>query len=255
MSEEAEKRTRALEGIGNNEIDFLKASPVTQLLTYLAEPHWSSYALMDKALLQMLSTSVVPTRIQGGARLTFRNEIHFDAAPVGGEMVPQRLHVDALTPGSITEDNWRDFLRFANIMWLANNPVVVDVGSEESSGAVGVEPVVPDEDSPVETAMSGLWAEAIEEFEDEAEVVAALRTLAEAGAKSAEDIGEEIASIPTAVSWVEERVALLIERDASYANAEATLREQGWTLLYPDTLSTESIPAALLGKENRHGDV
>ena len=249
VSEKAEKRTRAMEGIGNNEIDFLKASPVTQLLTYLAEPHWSSYTLMDKALLQMLSTSVVPTRIQGGARLTFRNEIHFDAAPVGGEIVPQRLHVDALTPGSITEDNWRDFLRFANIMWLANNTVVVEVGDGAASGTVAAGPGGVEKQSPIETAMSGLWAEALAEFEDEIEVAAALRVLFEAGAQPTEEIGEEIESIPTAVSWGELQIALLMERDASYAEAEGTLRGQGWTLLYPDTLSADTIPSALLGKE------
>ena len=247
VSEKAEKRTRAMEGIGNNEIAFLKASPITQLLTYLAEPERSSYALMDKALLQMLSTSVVPSRIPGGARLTFRNEIHFDAAKVGEEMVLQRLLVDALAPGSITEDNWRDFLRFANIVWLANNTVTVDVGDGD---AVGVgEPEDVEKQSAVEAAVSGLWAEAIEEFEDEADVAAALRTLVDAGAAPTEEIGEEIGSIPTAVSWTELRIALLIEQDASYAGAEAKLREQGWTLLYPDTLSPETIPAALLGKE------
>ena len=246
VSEKAEKRTRAMEGIGNNEIAFLKASPITQLLTYLAEPERSSYALMDKALLQMLSTSVVPSRIPGGARLTFRNEIHFDAAKVGEEMVLQRLLVDALAPGSITEDNWRDFLRFANIVWLANNTVTVDVGDGD---AVGVgEPEDVEKQSAVEAAVSGLWAEAIEEFEDEADVAAALRTLVDAGAAPTEEIGEEIGSIPTAVSWTELRIALLIEQDASYAGAEAKLREQGWTLLYPDTLSPETIPAALLGK-------
>ena len=246
-SEKAEKRTRAMEGIGNNEIAFLKASPITQLLTYLAEPERSSYALMDKALLQMLSTSVVPSRTPGGARLTFRNEIHFDAAKVGEEMVLQRLLVSALTPGSITEDNWRDFLRFANIVWLANNTVTVDVGDGD---AVGVgQPEDVEKQSAVEAAVGGLWAEAIEEFEDEADVAAALRTLVDAGAAPTEEIGEEIGSIPTAVSWTELRIALLIEQDASYAGAEAKLREQGWTLLYPDTLSPETIPAALLGKE------
>ncbi|MGV0380618.1 DEAD/DEAH box helicase [Corynebacterium lehmanniae] len=246
-SEKAEKRTRAMEGIGNNEIAFLKASPITQLLTYLAEPERSSYALMDKALLQMLSTSVVPSRIPGGARLTFRNEIHFDAAKVGEEMVLQRLLVDAQAPGSITEDNWRDFLRFANIVWLANNTVTVDVGDGD---AVGVgQPEDVEKQSAVEAAVSGLWAEAIEEFEDEVDVAAALRTLVDAGVAPTEEIGEEIGSIPTAVSWTELRIALLIEQDASYAGAEATLREQGWTLLYPDTLSAETIPAALLGKE------
>ncbi|WP_143338971.1 DUF1998 domain-containing protein [Corynebacterium fournieri] len=247
VSEKAEKRTRAMEGIGNNEIEFLKASPITQLLTYLAEPERSSYALMDKALLNMLSTSVVPSRIPGGARLTFRNEIHLEAAAINNELVPQRLCVNALSPGSITDDNWRDFLRFANIMWLANNTVTVDVGDGERVS--GEEPEDVAKQSAVETAVSGLWAEAIEEFEDESEVLAALRTLVHAGAAPTKEIGEEVGSIPTAVSWTELRIALLIEQDASYAGAEAKLREQGWTLLYPDTLSAETIPAALLGKE------
>ncbi len=80
-------------------------------------------------------------------------------------------------------------------------------------------------------------------------MAAALRTLVDAGAAPTEEIGEEIESIPTAVSWTELRIALLIEHDASYADAEETLRGRGWTLLYPDTLSPETIPAALLGKQ------
>lgn len=247
VSEDAEERTRAMEGIGNNEIAFLKASPITQLLTYLTEPNRASYALMDEALLQMLSGSLRPSRIPGGARLTFRSEVHFDGILADGAVALRRLHVDALTPGSITEDNWRDFLRFANIVWLANNAVTVDVGDGD---AVGVgQPEDVEKQSAVEAAVSGVWAEAIEEFEDEADVAAALRTLVDAGAPPTEEIGEEIGSIPTAVSWTELRIALLIEQDASYAGAEAKLREQGWTLLYPDTLSAETIPAALLGKE------
>ena len=158
-------------------------------------------------------------------------------------MLPQRLWVDAETPGSITEDNWRDFLRFANIMWLANNTATVDVGDGDAVGVV--EPEVVEKQSAVEAAVSGLWAEAIEEFEDEADVAAALRTLVDAGAPPTEEIG----AIPTAVSWTERRIALLLEHDASYVGAEDKLREQGWTLLYPDTLSPETIPAALLGKE------
>ncbi|MHC2850618.1 ATP-dependent helicase YprA (DUF1998 family) [Corynebacterium mucifaciens] len=247
VSEKAEKRTRAMEGIGNNEVDFLKASPITQLLTYLAEPQRSSYPLLDKALLQMLSTSLVPRLIPGGARLTFRDEIHFDAVQVDGIAVPQRLSVDALEPGSITGDNWRDFLRFANIMWLANNTVRVDVGNGDAAGVV--EPEVVEKESAVEAAVSEHWAEAMEEFGDESAVVEALRTLENAGAAPTEEIGEEIETIPTAVSWAELRIALLIEQDASYADAEESLRAQGWTLLYPDTLSAETIPAALLGKE------
>ena len=85
--------------------------------------------------------------------------------------------------------------------------------------------------------------------EDEPEVAAALRTLAEAGAAETEEIGEEIGSLPTAVSWVERKIALLIEPEGTNADAEGRLLSDGWVLLHPDTLSATTIPAALLGKE------
>ena len=91
--------------------------------------------------------------------------------------------------------------------------------------------------------------EAAEFFSSYTKISRYLRTLVDVGAAPTEEIGEEIGSIPTAVSWTELRIALLIEQDASYADAEKSLRAQGWTLLYPDTLSAETIPDALLGKE------
>ena len=99
-------------------------------------------------------------------------------------------------------------------------------------------------------AISAAWSEAISEFDDDEDassVVKALRLLARSGAEATEDIGEEVGSLPTAVSWPHRKIALLMERDESYASAEASLREAGWTLLYPTTLDERSIPAALLG--------
>ena len=220
----------------------MKASPVTQLLTYLAEPDRASYAVLDQALIALLRGFARPSRTEQGVRLTLRGEIHIDIAPAGATMLPRRLWVDAKTPGSITEENWRDFLRFANIIWLANNAVAVEVGERE---------VVEKHEAPsaVEAAVSALWREAIEEFEDEPEVAAALRTLAEAGAAETEEIGEELRGLPTALTWVEHHVALMLDEEGTDAGAEAKLREDGWTLLYPGSLDTETIPAALLGKE------
>ena len=245
ITEEGEKLARSLEPVDDAAMRSMKASPITQLLTYLAEPDRASYSVLDQALIALLRSSARPTRTERGIRLTLRGEIHIDIAPVGAVMLPQRLMVDAETPGSITEENWRDFLRFANIIWLANNAVTVEVGD----GQVGGRPEVVDKQSAVETAVSGLWAEAIEEFEDEPEVAAALRTLAEAGAAETEEIGEEIGSLPTAVSWVERKIALLIEPEGTNADAEERLLHDGWVLLHPDTLSATTIPAVLLGKE------
>ncbi|OEY04789.1 hypothetical protein A0K93_06695 [Corynebacterium sp. BCW_4722] len=245
VSKVAENRARAMEGIGNDEIAFLKASPVTQLLHYLANPDWAAHELLDKALLQMLSTSLVPKVTPQGATLTFRNQIVFDAIPVKGVATPVRMRADAAAPGTLTEDNWREFLRFANIIWLADNAVTVAVGDAEvveGGRPDGIDKQMP----PVQTE---LWAEAIEEFEDEPEVVGALRTLAEAGARETEEIGEEVGHLPTAVSWVEHKIALLIDAEGTHPAEESTLRDQGWRLMYPDTLSATTIPAELLGKE------
>ena len=243
ITKEGEALARSLEPVDDAAMRFMKASPITQLLTYLAEPDRASYAVLDQALIALLRSSARPTRTDSGVRLTLRGEIHIDIAPVGATMLPQRLWVDALTPGSITEDNWRDFLRFANIMWLANNAVTVEVGEE------GGRPEVVDKQEAPSRVEAALWAEAIEEFEDEPEVAAALRTLAEAGAAETEEIGEEIGSLPTAVSWVERKIALLIEPEGTNAAAEGRLLSDGWVLLHPDTLSATTIPAALLGKE------
>lgn len=242
ITEEGEKLARSLEPVDDAAMRFMKASPITQLLTYLAEPDRASYSVLDQALIALLRSSARPTRTEGGIRLTLRGEIHIDIAPVGAVMLPQRLMVDAEAPGSITEENWRDFLRFANIIWLANNAITVEVGD-------GGRPEVVDKQEAPSAVEAALWREAIEEFEDEPEVAAALRTLAEAGAAETEEIGEEIGSLPTAVSWVERKIALLIEPKGTNADAEERLLERGWVLLHPDTLSATTIPAALLGKE------
>ncbi|WP_175934250.1 DEAD/DEAH box helicase [Corynebacterium sp. Marseille-P4321] len=245
VSKVAENRARAMEGIGNDEVAFLKASPVTQLLHYLSSPDWAAHELLDKALLQMLSTSLVPKVTPQGATLTFRNQIVFDAIPVKGVATPVRMRADADAPGTLTEDNWREFLRFANIIWLADNAVTVAVGEVEVVEG-GRPDGVDKQEAPVQT---GLWAEAIEEFGDEPEVAGALRTLAEAGARETEEIGEEVGHLPTAVSWVEHKIALLIDAEGTHPAEESTLRDQGWRLMYPDTLSATTIPAELLGKE------
>ena len=94
-----------------------------------------------------------------------------------------------------------------------------------------------------------MWAEAIEEFEDESDVVAALQVLADAGAAETEEIGEELHGLPTAVTWVEHQIALMLDEEGADADTEAKLRNEGWILLYPGSLNPQTIPAALLGKE------
>ena len=240
-----------LAGFGAGGWSFLKSSPVTQLLTYLANPVTSMYEMSAKALWLLLVSKVRAANTPGGPRLTFNNQIHVGGSVTGEQFHPKRLYVDAPTAGSITDDNWRDFLRFANILWLADAPVVVATSEYDEASAAHTAPEVPAGVSIAKdsTELPAVWADAIEEFEDESSVIAALRLLARAGAETTEEIGEEVGSLPTAMAWPDRKIALLIERDDSYVDAENKLRNDGWTLMYPDTLNEQTIPAVLLGKE------
>ena len=136
-------------------------------------------------------------------------------------------------------DAWNEYLRMANVLWLAGQGVSV----ETSAGGVEKR-TLPAEPAP---QVAGAWAEAIEEFEDEEAVVAALRTLAAQHAAPASEIGEELGSLPTALIWREAKVALLLEADPSYAEAEADLVRGGWTIVHPEGLTPDAIPQTLLG--------
>ena len=246
------KKFPEFKGFSTDAWKMLTSSPVTQLLDYLAGPEKATFGMADQALMRLLIGKSKARSIPGGAHVTFRDQIHLRCAFLEQQLHPKRAYVEAPHAGSITDENWRDFLRFANIWWLSDAPVLIATTAEDE-GAVAVEPaevpaaVSPDVDT-VATEVPEAWAEAIEEFEDESRVLAALQLLARAGAEATEDIGEEVGSLPTAVSWPDRKIALLMQHDASYAQAEDTLRDQGWTLMYPDTLSEHTIPAALLGQ-------
>lgn len=204
-----------------------------------------------KALWLLLKTKLHAENTPNGPRLTFNRQIHAAGSVSHGQFHPKRMYVDAPAAGSITDDNWRDFLRFANILWLADSAVTIATTEFDEAPAAQTVPEVPADPSVAadSTELPAVWTDAIEEFEDESSVVAALRLLARAGAETTEEIGEEVGSLPTAVAWPDRKIALLIDHDDSYADAESRLRQDGWTLLYPDTLDEQTIPAALLGKE------
>ena len=259
------KQHPELAGFGDEGWKFFTSSPVTQLLDYLAAPEARRYTMVDQALIQRLKQVAIPSSTARGPRITYNNEIHFDGTfmrtPDTQELVfvLKRMCIDAPHAGAISAETWHDFLRFANLLWLADVPV--EIGTSDDANDADVAGVA-DEAAEAADAEAGegavaadgvlapAWSEAISEFdgdEDASGVVKALRLLARSGAEATEDIGEEVGSLPTAVSWPHRKIALLMERDESYASAEAALREAGWTLLYPATLDEHSIPAALLG--------
>ena len=125
------KKHPELAGFGEEGWKFFKSSPVTQLLDYLAAPEARRYTMVDQALIQRLKQVATPSSTARGPRITYNNEIHFDGTfmrtPDTQELVfvLKRMCIDAPHAGSISADNWRDFLRFANLLWLADAPVEI----------------------------------------------------------------------------------------------------------------------------------
>ncbi|MCG7277882.1 DEAD/DEAH box helicase [Corynebacterium imitans] len=238
VTPELRRQIAGLPELDRSAVDFLLASPLTQLLDYLKAPRTATFPALGQGLTSL--TMGVP-----GMQLDTAGTLPRIALPggvcldieVSGE--PARLLLDA-SAGVLEREPWNQYLRMANVLWLTGRSV------EMLTGEVGVDKCEPLPEPAETPQVDGAWAEAIEEFDDEATVVAAMRTLAAQHAKPSAEIGEELASLPTALIWREEKVALMLEDDPTHAGAEADLAHGGWTILHPEGLTAEAIPPALL---------
>lgn len=238
VTPELRRQIAGVPALDRGAVDFLLASPLTQLLEYLKAPRTATFPALGQGLttLTMYMPGMQPVAAGSLARFSLPGGVCLDVEASGE---PAGLLLDA-SAGVLEREPWNQYLRMANVLWLTGRPV------EMLTGEVGVDKrgALPE---PAETPqVDGAWAEAIEEFEDEATVVAAMRTLAAQHAKPAAEIGEELASLPTALIWREEKVALMLEDDPTHAGAEADLAHGGWTILHPEGLTAETIPSALL---------
>ena len=242
VTAELRRTISGLPKLDSDAVDFLLASPMEQLLRYLKAPRTAIFPALGRGLAELVlgapgrQQSVVDSMV----RVALPSGACLDLRPISPtEFAPERLFMDT-SAGVLEADAWNEYLRMANVLWLAGQGVRV----ETSAGGVEKR-TLPAEPAP---QVAGAWAEAIEEFEDEEAVVAALRTLAAQHAAPASEIGEELGSLPTALIWREAKVALLLEADPSYAEAEADLVRGGWTIVHPEGLTPDAIPQALLGK-------
>ena len=241
VTAELRRTISGLPKLDSDAVDFLLASPMEQLLRYLKAPRTATFPALGRGLAELVlgapgrQQSVVDSMV----RVALPSGACLDLRPISPtEFAPERLFMDT-SAGVLEADAWNEYLRMANVLWLAGQGVRV----ETSAGGVEKR-TLPAEPAP---QVAGAWAEAIEEFEDEEAVVAALRTLAAQHAAPASEIGEELGSLPTALIWREAKVALLLEADPSYAEAEADLVRGGWTIVHPEGLTPDAIPQALLG--------
>ncbi|CAM4394913.1 MULTISPECIES: DEAD/DEAH box helicase [Corynebacterium] len=243
VTKEAADEVSSLPQLDGSALNFLLSSPMTQLLDYLKAPRTATFPALGQglAVLAMHTPGMQPSALEGLVRLTLPGGVCLDVRPVReGVYDPARLFLDT-TAGVLDAEPWNEYLRLANVLWLA------DQGADVATSERGVEkheaPAQPESDP----LAGGAWADALEEFEDEEIVVAALRTLAAQHAKPAAEIGAELGSLPTALIWRDEKVALMVDNDPDYADAEADLVRGGWTIVHPEGLTSDAIPPALLG--------
>ncbi|WP_018296345.1 DEAD/DEAH box helicase [Corynebacterium lubricantis] len=145
-------------------------------------------------------------------------------------------------------DAWRIFWHLANLFYLSTVQPLLTVASADrpvSTVEIGAGAIV-DKQTDVDTyhpdlAMEG-WTEAREEFEDDEEAVEALARLAAAGVRAPDDIGEEIASVPTVVSWAAEKIALVFPGDGG--------TQGDWTFIDADSVTADELPDELAQLRN-----
>lgn len=213
------------------------------LLAYLADPEasqWSEYA--HSMATHLVKHGGRPS--DTGVTAVFRGNIECSVVAVNRAIRARELTLNADTAADLSKETWNIFLNLANLMWLADSG---NTTVTTSLLAHAEQPVA--EESDVEKQVleiSPAWQETLEEFEGEGAVEDAIRTLATAGARSTDVLGEELESLPTVLIWPAEKIALLYERAESDASGEAELRSSGWTLIHSDDLSPATIPAQLL---------
>lgn len=152
------------------------------------------------------------------------------------DVFPRALRLDE----GFTPEDWRFFLTLCNLVWLAELPVLVSVGDDAGGAPTGGTP------RPTHTgrAPSPAWEEVLDEFAGETAVEDALHTLIAAGVEPGA-VGEELATVPTVLTWPEQHIALLFESADAKDIAPSALGGVEWTLLSVDKLDAAAIPEVL----------
>lgn len=234
----------------------LLTTPIDLLLAYLSEPEKIAWKeLPNAAAAHAISHSASPKgdlihgRMFGQITLaTNYSKKKFSA---------RSLHLDATSASELDRPVWNTFLTLSNLMWLSPDQLTV------TSGAGGPESLGTAQDSqsgshidattteplPATSTLSSEWQEIVEEFVDDADphVERALELLIAAGAPSTDVIGEEFAASPSVVAWPTQHIVLFAASD-EHSSSNEILTSQGWTVLFADTLTEDTIPAELTGK-------
>ncbi len=216
--------------VSSERLELLERDPMTQLFFLLMQSsiEWDK---LSKAALSEASYGGV--KVSGG----FENT-HLGAVTAGVGDAHRLVRFDAT---DVSEDlsAWRLFLGLSNMAYLDPTLARVEVIESAVEEAVALD-VVPEttpvdsesstssasQASPAEPApqaeITPGWEEALEAFEDEPEVHAALQALASAGMPEpeADSVGGEVSGIPVVAQWPKAKVLLLFAEDAEDLRAD-----------------------------------
>lgn len=238
------KNVTAMPEMDDNSRTFLRASPTKQLLDYLAEPQRKAYPALGNAVALVAVRDTPPKRTSGGFTQDFDDYISIDFARAAKRVRVSRMTAD-VTSGSIDSRSWNIFWNIANMLWLSDQPV----GIHTSATPPDLVDFSAAEEAAVEIAggadIGRQWREAIEDYDDIDIIARAFHTLASAGAMPADEIGREMYSVVVAAVWDDQKVVIWEGGSSDHPDIADEMRNQGWTIIYPDQLTVEAVPARL----------
>lgn len=223
-------------------LELMNATAVDQLLAYLAEPTaaaWSEYAHAAAAHVLGHQRTRVGDELVG----SLNGRISLSTASRQRTVKARELKLEEVTPGELDVLTWTTFLNLANFMWLSPDGLQVST-ADTPAPDIHAAPV---EEAPT-IELPTAWQPYLEDFRDDEEAITALQLLSGEGAATPESTGEEWAGLSTVAMWPSQRIILLYEGPESpdEGTVEQELREQGWTLLFADSLTSSDIPDTLL---------
>lgn len=233
------QRINTLFTIQDTDHELLLRDPMTQLLEMLRRPTAPWRQLGGIAALHTMASMAQQGPRFMGPSIDLRN-------------VNNHLEMDFLvSSGGSNREIWNEFLQLSNLVLLDPTRATVDVRStgaaegaakgaaegtvkDAAEGAAKDAVEVPERDTGGDRGgvehkthpnLADMWDDALTEFDDEEDVTAAIRVLAEAGVRPPDDVGAEVNGVATIVTWraagegvdagsgAGERVALVFDGD------------------------------------------
>ncbi|APT93365.1 hypothetical protein CPHO_11235 [Corynebacterium phocae] len=202
---------------------LLAKNPIIPLMRYLQKPTEDVWSRLSN-IAALMSMSRGATAEDGMKKSTGLGELTVWFDPRGNH------RLELFFQNEVDEDVWREYLHLSNFFFASEKDCHVTVRRGSPIEHLLEETV---ETAPTPEPATGAWADVLNEFAGEDEVVAALQLLEKHGVPLPSNSGEEVEGLPTVATWTEEKVALLYPEDAELLEEFTGL---GWhTVLAEET--------------------